>query len=126
MAMDEVKMDPLALQLIDDAETKDQKPLFEEGSLSNPELAWVKAERDDRSSHLTSEVKIEEVAVPTSCTLKCEAEADFSGRWQYVTGVPDSDVPFMSQTGVIILAALSWWHDTAGRVESCNVRRSQG
>ncbi|XP_069670518.1 THAP domain-containing protein 3-like isoform X3 [Periplaneta americana] len=36
------------------------------------------------------------------------SEADSSGRWQYVAGLPDSDVAFMSQIGVIILAALSW------------------
>ncbi|XP_069692858.1 uncharacterized protein [Periplaneta americana] len=33
-------------------------------------------------------------------------QADSSGRWQYVAGLPDSDVSFLSQTGVIF-AALS-------------------
>ncbi|KAJ4425985.1 hypothetical protein ANN_27611 [Periplaneta americana] len=58
-----------AKQLID---VKDEKPLLQEGDLSNPQPVCVKAEYED----LTSEVKVEETPVPVKFPLKREAEAE--------------------------------------------------
>ncbi|KAJ4425999.1 hypothetical protein ANN_27626 [Periplaneta americana] len=80
VAMDVVKMepetDPLDIQLNEDTDMKERKPLLEEWNSSNPQQVCMKAEYEDSNSYLTSEVKTEQMLMPDPFPLKCESQED--------------------------------------------------
>ncbi|KAJ4425979.1 hypothetical protein ANN_27605 [Periplaneta americana] len=80
-AMDVIKnepeVDPLAIQWSDNTDRDEKKPLSEEGNLLDLHVAGIKTERVDHSYDLTSDIKIEETAMPTNfVTTKCKTEEE--------------------------------------------------
>ncbi|KAJ4425551.1 hypothetical protein ANN_27746, partial [Periplaneta americana] len=73
----EPKVDPLAIQLSDNTDRDEKNPLSEEENLLNLHVAGIKTECVDHSYDLTSEIKIEEMAMPTNfVAIKCKAEEE--------------------------------------------------
>ncbi|XP_069673470.1 uncharacterized protein [Periplaneta americana] len=73
----EPDVDPLSIQWSDNTHTADKKPLSEEGNLLALHLAGIKTECVDHSYDPTSEIKVEEIALPDNIvTTKCKAEEE--------------------------------------------------
>ncbi|XP_069669886.1 uncharacterized protein [Periplaneta americana] len=73
----EPAVDPLAIQWSDNTDTDEKKPLSEEGNLLDLHVAGIKTERVDHSYDLTSDIKIEETAMPTNFVMtKCKTEEE--------------------------------------------------
>ncbi|XP_069672433.1 uncharacterized protein [Periplaneta americana] len=70
-------VDPLAIQSSYNTDADEKKPLSEEGNLLFLHVAGIKTEDVDHSSDLTSEIKVEETAVPTTfVTTKYKSEEE--------------------------------------------------
>ncbi|XP_069670081.1 protein GVQW3-like isoform X7 [Periplaneta americana] len=75
----ELEVDPLAIQSSDDTAT-DEKLLPEDGNLLDLHMGGIKTECVDHGCDLTSQIKIEETAVPTNfATIMCKAEDETFG-----------------------------------------------
>ncbi|KAJ4425343.1 hypothetical protein ANN_27958, partial [Periplaneta americana] len=73
----EPEFDPLAMHWIDETDTAEQKPIPEEGNSLHHHVAGIKTEIVDHSYDLTSDIKVEETAVPTDfVTTICKAEEE--------------------------------------------------
>ncbi|KAJ4425703.1 hypothetical protein ANN_27899 [Periplaneta americana] len=73
----EPEVDPLAVHWSDNTDTDEKKPLSEERSLLDLHVAGIKTESVDHSYDLTSEIKVEETAVPTNLvTASCGTEEE--------------------------------------------------
>ncbi|XP_069672670.1 uncharacterized protein [Periplaneta americana] len=73
----EPEFDPLAMQWSDETDTAEKKPIPEEGNLLNHHVAGIKTEIVDHSYDVTSDIKVEETAVPTDfVTTMCKAEKE--------------------------------------------------
>ncbi|XP_069669987.1 zinc finger protein 121-like isoform X2 [Periplaneta americana] len=71
----EPEVDPLTIQSSDCTDTDEKKPISEERSLLDFQVAGIKTECVDHSCDLTSESEVKETAVPTQfVSIKCEAE----------------------------------------------------
>ncbi|XP_069669805.1 uncharacterized protein [Periplaneta americana] len=73
----EPEVDPLAVHWSDNTDTDEKKPLSEDGLLLDPYVAGIKMKCEDNNCDLTSDIKVEETAVPTNfVTINCKDEVD--------------------------------------------------
>ncbi|KAJ4425505.1 hypothetical protein ANN_27699 [Periplaneta americana] len=71
----ESEVDPLAIQWSDEYDTTEKKPVSEKSNILDLQVVGIKTENVDHSCDLTSNIEVEETAVPTNfVTKKCKVE----------------------------------------------------
>ncbi|XP_069673203.1 uncharacterized protein [Periplaneta americana] len=100
--MEEIKkepeVDPLTIQCSDNTDTDEKKPLSEEGNLLDLHVAGIKTECLDHSCDLTSDIKVEQTAVPTdSVTTKCKAKISDAAV------MTSDDIPLITEEDLMTL-----------------------
>ncbi|XP_069669364.1 uncharacterized protein [Periplaneta americana] len=71
----EPEVDPLAVQMSDNTNVEEKKPLSEEGNLFSEHMIRIKEECVDQSYDITSDMKVEETQMPVNFHfVKCEPQ----------------------------------------------------